>query len=624
MAVKDTNPQEQFAAAATAAAQQPVQTQVPPAPEQQAAPQINAGYTAYSASSILNETSRTFGRSSAGEAVVRFFDTVREIVKNKLGDSEDVKKRFRISILDNKVRQTALSAIVISARGPKTVYHHRLLVQSSGILNNFTLNSGPQNIEIVLTPGDVDDNTFIARAVDQVSADWGITQNGSVTFHDAGAQVLPEELDPSDVDRVHAVVFNAFAALETLLADEVGEKPFSVKTHTVASDQFNARVDYHPFPAVTANGLPSRSDVAVLLAAKSGGAHDYIHATTKELARVDGFVDIIYMTQQQPVFGQVMVNPRYAARFVITNATPLTTAVTLERELFSLLPALMLNRNYGWAPTFRPRAGTGKEINLRDIGAIGLEMPELLGVDKPTRIPTQVSAFGDKEFYELIRSAFLPTMVVSLDVEECGELSWLNLVFIAAAQGNVDAQQRIVNAIDNLTNGAYRNHSRGLLVQPGTSRIHLGYYIDDLGNRRDLRDMDYLYMLNFFSAQNAIQSLLDWQATYEDTTVPEQIRLQRRLAIMTAVNPSVKVTGYAQRVNFVGTELQAIENAVAEAGISIQDNNITAGNIGYRQRGLSGVAELAMSQQNGLLFNTTPIYNNVGQRFLNAGARWNR
>lgn len=568
----------------------------------------NAGAEARGGSSLLNINSklrRQLPRSTAGESVSRFASGFKEILDTELGKDNNP---FRVLTLDNTQHMTALSAILVTLgiehQGQKLVAVHAFIVEDSGgRLTHLQYTIGQERVEIPAVPGDTADTFFWDKVNEVVKSSY----TGDYGIVNAGVNTLPKELEPTDKTRLHNALFNACTAVQTTMDNALGglEDPFSI-SWIDARDLLTSRVDYAPVQVESSTGLPIRSDVTITLdVARPNQGGTQIHNSAMTLTRVDGYIDLVYAPPEQPMgmmpnamYGQNQQPQRFFPRFVMTNVEPLVNAPTMELQLFGLVTATLLNRNMSWAGVFRPRAGQ-QGVNLRNIGAIGLEMPELTGSEKGQMIDTQASAFTNEDLLRLIHTAIHPELVYTIHVEETGDMSWIHLAFLAAADGDMEANEMIMEAANNLTNGRFSHHFRGGgIVHNEQVRVPLGYYIGTNGEMRDIRDIDYLALLNWVGEKD-MGVVMDWCNAFDQPDVPIEIRLERIIRILQNVigESSVRITGYARPVTFTPAFIDALTLSATEAGLQIRPDRFNLEFEQSRQRGNPSVGQFAVSPQ---------------------------
>ena len=517
------------------------------------------------------------GLSGFGEAVKKLNNTIKEIMRSDGGEDSDL----RFHVLDSQQHGTSLSCIVVTAgaiRGTQSfVAAHTLIVEASGgRLPKIIMNQGSQQLELTATAGDVYNNAMWEKVKQLVATNYPANSQ----IRDASSTVIPLEMALDDVDHVRKVLFYAIQAVYMHLENATNTpiEPFCVKYFT-RQDRVSAKVDFTPQPLETTTGLPVRSDVSVILNAASTvtNQQDLMPSAGKDFSRVDGYVDLVYQQPPRPGYGQQPVTQHYHPRLVMTNFAPLLEGVNLELLLLALSSSTLLSRgnNFAWAGVYRPKYGT--ELNLRNIGAIGLEIPALVGSQdgKGAIIDTQASTFTMDSLYQLLTTAIHPNLIYSFDVEESSSLSFVHMMFIAAASGAQDAHLMLIDAANRLTDGAFAHHfAGGPVVLDDNNRIHLGYYTDAKGNRKDIREVDYLAVLNMVG-KNDMSIPVKWANTFDRTDIPLEVRMDERERLLNSLigAGSMRITGYARRITFAPTFMAALDAGLVDAGLIIQPGN---------------------------------------------------
>lgn len=584
--------------------QQQAQTQQPT--QQQNQQSFQQKTSVRSLNSLL---SRPLGRSEVSEtlaAIVKSFnDILSEIQESDLG--------FKLLVIDNKQSLTALSAITLCYRksvgGKEYVAIYTMLVSGGTKLNNRNIRIGDQNVEIVTTPGDVADSELRKYVMNTVQELY----DRSTRVIECSSNVIHDEVDVNNKSQLRAILTNASRACYAGLVTEkvISEVPFNAKL-IGSNDSLVAHVDMNPQPINNTSGLPIRNDMQIELRAVTQQASQSQPEQVIGLTQVNGFVDLVYVPPQmqanQPmVWGQQnnVAPQRYCPRFVITNFTSQLDATTMELQLLALASSQILVENIGGAPqwmnTFRPRSVSKGEIDKRDIGAVGLEV-NFSGTDKNAYgiIDTKSNTFSNQDLYKLIGMSFYQNLIYSIDVEESGDLSYLNmpLAYAASATGELysKAHAYITNAANQLTNN---NFSRCWQAVTGgnvneryflsdENRIFTGYYIDKDQVKRDLRDIDYLAILNLMGKNNAVQYIKDWSDTYDRAEVPVEIRLEKRRRILESLlSNNLHIKGYARRITMSPLFMQALTMSCKESGLIFRPSNL---NIDYNTNGQHGIA----------------------------------
>lgn len=521
------------------------------------------------------------GLNGYGENVKKLAVNIKELLKGEGAGESDIK----VMVLDKDQRGTMLSAVIIavgSVRGTQSyAAAHTLLVEASAErMPKISYQAGQQQVELSATAGDAYNNPMWEKVKAVVAEQYPVNTD----IRDAACTVIPREMDLADLDRVRKVLFYAiqgvYMRLEMSL--NIPQKPFCVSAFT-QQDRVSAKIDFTPTEVETTTGLPIRSDVSIILNATNvqNNQFDMMPTTGKDFSRVDGYVDLVFKAPTQP--SAMMGMPgyqnvpmyHYAPRLVMTNFAPLLEGVNLELLLLALSSATLLskNNNYAWGGVFRQRYGA--DLNIRNIGAIGLEIPALVGSTdgKGAIIDTQASTFNNDSLYLLLSKVIRPQLVYSFDVDEASSLSFIHTAFLAAAQGDHEANQLIIDAANRLTNNAFAQFfPGGAVVMDDQTRIHMGYYIDPkTGKRRDIRDIDYLAVLNMVGKSD-VGVAIKWANTFDRTDLPLDIRMDERERLLNTLigGQSMRITGYGRRITFTPNFIGALDQAVFTAGLKIQ------------------------------------------------------
>lgn len=559
---------------------------------------------------INTSFARPVSRRTSGEQVVAFEKALRKEIDASMG--ENYRDNFNLLVLNNATNQTLLSSIlVVLAVKVEQVEHalvFNLIVEGSGPRrDNKIIPINGQNVEVEWVPGDVaGDRVLWDKIVTLVNQSYG----REMVTHYVGATVLPVELSAEDADHIHRVVFVTTQALFTAMENEViGSKEFITVEIVEKNTTVSATLDPTPAPMTNAVGQPVRNDIQITLrgtvagAQNQGGYNDSI-----DLTRVAGFVDLVYAEKPAPVYGQPPVTQSYYPRYVMTHLDSEVDAITPELSLLALSSATLLARNMQWAAAFQPRYGLIGKENLRDIGAIGFECNISGSADaKPERIDTESQSFGLPQLAQLLSATVHDNLAFSLDVEEVGEMTWLQQMFLAAAYGDTDAYMAIVEASNNLTLGHFGRgwNNNAPIVFPDNNRIHLGWYKDPTGQVRDIREIDYLAMLNLWGSQD-LNVAVQWSDTFLKLDRPDVVRLETRTRILKNIltQADFRIKGFANRVNFAPEFLGHLANSCAAAGLSIRQNNPFQAFTGTGGRGVFAGGQLGVNgQQIGAMFN---------------------
>lgn len=532
---------------------------------------------------INNRLSRPVERGTTGETVKKLKEAFEKEGKASLETTDVSSDSFKTLILDASTDQVALSAILLcfaqNVNGKTNVGVFTMVVEGSGSLRTSRfVPIGGKQVEVDIASGDVFNQTMWDRVAVKVRSAYG----RDVVLHNAGAMVLPVELNPEDTAHIHRVFYNACGALFTIIDVELGNKqePFSAKW--IDRDaQKTATLDYRPLPIDNAVGLPIRDDLSITMRVTKGEQGNDLHEQSVTLTRVDGFVDLVY-AKPEPMpgpYGQpIPTTQSYYPRFIITHADTEINALTPELHLLAVSTTSMLYHQDSWMSAFLPRYDS-EEADLRDLGAVGYEI-NMTGDpnQRPEKIDTRADSFTKQSLHQLIRTAIRNRVIISLDVEERGEQSWLSSLYIKAANGDNDSTRILMDAADNLTDGncsrIFNSRPNHGIVRDDQNRIHLGYWKNKKGELHDIRDFDYLAVLNRLGGVDP-QAVVDWSATFDDVNIPLEMRLEKRMRMLRSLSgETFHLKGFARRVTFMPEFIAALNEACAAAGLVVRPTNI--------------------------------------------------
>jgi hypothetical protein len=278
-------------------------------------------------------------------------------------------------------------------------------------------------------------------------------------------------------------------------------------------------------------------------------------------------------------------------------------AMSIETQLLTLASVACLQENKNYYPYFEPRPQvSGQKIDPRDIGAINIEA-NTTGEYQPYRyapaygqyIDTREKKFDTGALYMLLDMAVQPGLTFSLDVSEFGADTWLNSVFIQAANGDQAANDAIVEALHNLTGGHSAKYwdSGSLAVMKSLERIHLGHFIGEAGHPVDIRLVDHLAVMNMIGRSDPTIGA-KWANSFFDPNADEAICLAvRRQIISELLRTKVTYTGMARRCTITAQLMYAATRGCADAGLDMTAVNPARGAGQFAPRSTGGFSGLA-------------------------------
>ena len=510
---------------------------------------------------------------------------------------------FSYIALDGDKEGLLISALVVTAAlktpgtGQKYVAHHTLILAATAKGVTSVEQQFGQNLkyERVVVPADAFDAKMRGRVVEAVKQAFP----GHLLI-DADASVVPVTLDLKSPEAVRNIASNASSAASAMLSSVVANDGWVIDAQTLENTYQNEiKASHDHFADLT--GLPVRGDVVLEMSELLGknvnqnnnnGEFQYNNAQSKKLiTQMLGYIDITSTPPQGGVmFGHNGYNQAdqlkiYTPRLVITNVDSPEVACELPVILQGLATTQALINDNRWVSALIQQHKNGATytengMNLRDLSVIGLEapaMPSPLGypqaeAPKPARLPLNSANVNDGILASTIMTYFNNDLLVSLDVQECGPSSWITAPFAAAARGDQQAIRDLFEASDLLTNGQftpiYKALCGGVMKPPmfnDNMYVNLGFYESTRG-RRDIRDVDYLTVLNGTGDQE-LDTINDWANLQANAEVDPMFRLSTTRDIQQALFESMVITGRAVRVTVNPLFIHALADAVAAAGL---------------------------------------------------------
>lgn len=526
------------------------------------------------------------GRGIGSEALTKLQEILLE--EYKLADPTVA---VDLLVIDNanEIAHFSCVIVVLGDKAQPTLGRaaHTLIIEDTGEpVTPRSENLNGKTIELVRVSGDAYDDRLKAMVADRVRAAFP-----NVDILEAYAEVVPRGFDFSDRAAIRQLALNAGMACASEL--EVRKPNFhdlNLANH-VHDSKLLVNLSFTKTQIQNAVGRPIRADVGISFSAQStaraaAGVNQSLNSDDRAstVSRATGFIDLIYApaapqqaslygayaNQTQPAYGapQIVPTQLYSPRLVLTSLES-QFASTIPSQLLSLITAEAVAADGNWMQAFRTTPHSGKRVPMHDIGAVGIESPSP-GQQFGTRIDTNADSFRDEHLGQLVAAFIRPGLVISVDVPECDAETWYLNVFSAGAAGSTGALEAIYAAADQLTNNEFRK-----LFSPGSpiftdagNRVHLGYYIDENGVKRDIRDIDYLAVGNMNGDRDP-KSIRDWSDTFVNGRYSLLERLHERKRIIQGLLPSAEITGFAHRVTFRHDFLNALAQAAKNAGLAM-------------------------------------------------------
>lgn len=499
----------------------------------------------------------------------------------------------------------AFSVDVVALRyksAPNAVAFHILVVEATGEKPT-PIQDNIQNtpVEILRLTNDAFDTELLSKCRLRVMNAFPKAEK--ILFVDGC--VVPRSFNPEDKHKIHQLALNAGLACSTEL--DLNTDGFQDINLSNAKNDTNLiiNVTFGAQQMEDAVGMPMRSDVMLNFNSQrqqQNSRYGSLNSGDREarIAEAAGFMDVLWA----PVAPQLMnawipqqnvATQKYASRLVLTNLAS-NFAQTPSAVLLNLAIAGAMREDNNWVQAFRPVQTSANEVDFRDIGALNIEAnvqndPSGIG----QRINVKAENFTLTNLGEYIGALFQPGLMIALDVPECGPQTWYMNMFRLAAQGEKQAIAMVTNAANNLTNGNFSKYFKenDAMFIDTNNRIHLGYWTDRNGQRRDIRDFDLVAISNL--CERNPQVIRDWSDTWTRSQFPLELRLSARKKMIYAMSgETAEFTGFAQRVTFSAKFMDALIAGVAEAGLHPRISTPLSSADFNNQRGVASFASAGL------------------------------
>lgn len=561
------------------------------------------------ASAFANRFSVALPTTELSDTVTGMKNAMAELLKER-GNAADI-----VDVLPLDGNQTtpvlrfpALILVFRTKKNEDRLAYHTLILAGGAPklepqyvnLNQPTPYGGVQGkTEVVLVPGDAYDDEYRAGVINFLkSAFPGIDPKN---FISADSRVVAADFDFKDTRAVKNLGYSAWAAAGVRFQEQDGITELDISQISTRPDQYQIRtsiVSQNDDTMRDLSGHPIRTDFKTVFSStqqpRQGYAQSLNGGTASNFTQATGYVDVVQTFQQSYVNTQALVQTpygfqrqvcaKYAPRVIVTSLRTLMGPPTLASNLLALFGVFALAEPNALIPFFETQSASGSGINVREIGALNIKAniegnQTMLG----SRINTTGAEYTKLEFAQFLNAVLEPEVYFSIDIEECGDDTWVNYPFaMAASLDDASARkgnQLLANALDLLTGGHFgRIHAatNAPIIVPGSERIINGQFTDRQGKVQSLNAIDYLNVLNM-EGENA-PALADSYANTFINQEPLPQRLSNRLQIFKSLYPSItldSVTGYSQRVTLHPAAINSFIEAMTAAKLNVA--NIPAG-----------------------------------------------
>ena len=349
-----------------------------------------------------------------------------------------------------------------------------------------------------------------------------------------------------------------------------------------------------------ADGMPIHADVVISTKAMPPAhvrnmSNEVLQSRPRPILDVGVAIDLVRVNSATS-FGrrnrrEDTLDPMYIGNVIITHIGNPTGLVTVASSLLAISTAMITQSEEIYPELLKPHGDPQYKL-LGDFGSIGYELPSTDGtVGKIDIFSAEFIAHNGRAMRELVAETLYPDLMLSIDIPESilGSRATKIISRSAYADENRDkdserarvaAVMGVVDTLDKLTNGAFTAEvwGGGEIVDSNPIYIPMGYWVDNKGNHRDLREINYLAALEYSGNTSDQDFILDWQDTFatgRDAVTAAAARIELMEEIVGKGNVHVK--DYAWRYTFEASFIEEAARACQLAGIAPTFNNLSAG-----------------------------------------------
>lgn len=562
MSIVDENKQENGAAAPAATARPNFGGQA-----QADIPELNIG-------ALFNP----LGGRASGDTLVKLAAAATKFLEPQ---SNNRYYEYAVVPLDREALDgIAVSALVVVARlklsNGKYAAFHTLIIGDTWEPIETTINNGPNSITWQRHAGEA----FDGKMVDVINRELG-TRFPGTRFIQADAEVIPVGFKVDDEVRTNALITHAITACASTIGQAANLTRVNIDQLT-GNRPLQVRPTYHQPNTENAVGLPVRTDTKLNLVAVptrqsnslDASVHD-LSGQTRTIAQVGGFMDVIYNPEEKQNNSFRRVERKdyrtFLPQFIITQIGH-SQLSTISSVLLALAPVNALRTNNGWMPCFRPNPTGTNGRDMHSIGALNVEANITDDPNGGTILDTGKD-LRDDQIGQFLGEVMYSSLVVSIDVPECGPETHSLAAFAMAAEGDQGAYEAIIAQADELT----KNHFSKIFAKEKTQdiivknelRLFNGWYVAPDGTHRDIRDVDYLWVANTYGDKDTSQ-IVRWSDAVQKTDTNEITRaVEQRSIIENSIAAEVHFTGMSRRYSFTPEFLDALSDAMVAAGLEV-------------------------------------------------------
>ena len=519
-------------------------------------------------------SSRLATYGTGGEVFEKLFEKIQTKVKFLNDEVKTEEKYSVIKLLKQNAGLNYSGIIVAETLGGVTSAHILMIEKTGEYPEKLVENISGVRYDITRTPGDALDKKYVSQARAAV-ADTLRCDINSVVMTDG--TLVPAEFDVTNDIFVSELINNTFNAIHSENVMRVTDYKglnLSQLLQNNRNGKFFVNLYFNSDESnfFDQTGLPVRQDVCISLSYKLNQNFNDKSvnqgADTTEIVKTYGYIDFEFVGPS--VVNGVMTSQKFLPNFIITHIDS-QAAPTPDILMLGVASVLAINEELNWMQAFRATPGKKNEVDFNDIGGLNVEGNiENNPVGFGKKYDTKSKTFTIVEMNKFIQTLVRPNLLVSIDVPKAGPETWYTSLFeYIKNRGNKEAYDRVSNAINAMTNGAFRDNNIQMFAD-ATNKIHGGFYKTKDGVK-DVRHLSsYLAVANYISDTNQQPVLISqYTNTLYNNTTPAELRAsERRKFIDEMSNKTAVYKQYYDRLTFSAGFLMNLVGSLKSVGFS--------------------------------------------------------
>ena len=452
-----------------------------------------------------------------------------------------------------------------------------------------TNTEGNETYRVFVSSGEAITGELIKYVEERVST-WAKMDASKFIY--AGASVYYRQNDPADVRAIenYAQLCVGLALATSLAIDEPDFRDLCLTDYTYNGEKLILRAEMPDQHDIDPAGIPLRNDIKMVLCVQAASDNSRnrdadqtpTYSSAEPLVAASMYTDTIYDPREVKVEGarrgqEEYLDTTYTPVVVITDL--IAAKQTPNQLLLALAAAFGVRNKSTYMAALDPRAVSTEVAHLRNIGALQIDIGaehDRDGQFGQGFDANDLDNYSQKDHLEFVRQNFNDEVMFALEVPEFGANTWYLEAFARAGEGDVQARKDLLDAADDLTNGAFsvlyrENGGTGKVVDVQEMRYVRGFYHNKNGMRRSNMDIDNVARFNILGDTSPAHARLA-----EEVEIDQNRSQYYRSAFLHKIVNScqaIEPVGYSVRYYLESAFIVALSAAVVECGVCPELNS---------------------------------------------------